>query len=216
VVGANIRGRDVGSFVEDASALLAREVDLPEGYAFEWGGQYRNQQTAVQRLSILVPVSIVVIFLLLFGAFGTVRHAALILLNVPFALVGGIGSLWLAGLNLSTSAIIGFIAVFGIAVLNGVVMISYVNQLREEGLDLDDAVLTGAATRLRPVLMTALAASLGFVPMALSTSPGAELQRPLATVVIGGIVTSTLLTLLVLPTVYRALERVAARQGWAW
>jgi cobalt-zinc-cadmium resistance protein CzcA len=216
VVGANIRGRDVGSFVEDASALLAREVDLPEGYAFEWGGQYRNQQTAVQRLSILVPVSVVVIFLLLFGAFGTVRHAALILLNVPFALVGGIGSLWLAGLNLSTSAIIGFIAVFGIAVLNGVVMISYVNQLREEGRGLDEAVLSGAATRLRPVLMTALAASLGFVPMALSTSPGAELQRPLATVVIGGIVTSTLLTLLVLPTVYRALERVAERRGWAW
>jgi cobalt-zinc-cadmium resistance protein CzcA len=216
VVGANIRGRDVGSFVEDASALLAREVDLPEGYAFEWGGQYRNQQTAVQRLSILVPVSVVVIFLLLFGAFGTVRQAALILLNVPFALVGGIGSLWLAGLNLSTSAIIGFIAVFGIAVLNGVVMISYVNQLREEGRGLDEAVLSGAATRLRPVLMTALAASLGFVPMALSTSPGAELQRPLATVVIGGIVTSTLLTLLVLPTVYRALERVAERRGWAW
>jgi cobalt-zinc-cadmium resistance protein CzcA len=216
VVGANIRGRDVGSFVEEASDLLAREVDLPEGYAFEWGGQYRNQQTAVQRLSILVPVSVVVIFLLLFGAFGTVRQAALILLNVPFALVGGIGSLWLAGLNLSTSAIIGFIAVFGIAVLNGVVMISYVNQLREEGRGLDEAVLSGAATRLRPVLMTALAASLGFVPMALSTSPGAELQRPLATVVIGGIVTSTLLTLLVLPTVYRALERVAERRGWAW
>ena len=214
VVGANIRGRDVGSFVEEASLALDREIQLPEGYAFEWGGQYRNQQTAVSRLSILVPVSIVLIFLLLFGTFGTVRHSALILLNVPFALVGGIGSLWLAGLNLSTSAIIGFIAVFGIAVLNGVVMISYVNQLRGEGRPLDEAVLSGAATRLRPVLMTALAASFGFVPMALSHSPGAELQRPLATVVIGGIVTSTVLTLLVLPTLYRMLERTAERRGW--
>lgn len=214
VVGANIRGRDVGSFVEEASAVLAREVALPQGYAFEWGGQYRNQQTAARRLSVLVPASVVVIFLLLFGAFGTVRHAVLILLNVPFALVGGIGSLWLTGLNLSTSAIIGFIAVFGIAVLNGVVMVSYVNQLRSQGRKLDDAVLTGAATRLRPVLMTALAASLGFIPMALSHSPGAELQRPLATVVIGGIVTSTLLTLLVVPTVYRMVEQVAQRRGW--
>lgn len=215
VVGANIRGRDVGSFVEEASQVLERDVKLPEGYAFEWGGQYRNQQTALRRLAILVPASIIVIFLLLFSAFGTVRHAALILLNVPFALVGGIGSLWLAGLNLSTSAIIGFIAVFGIAVLNGVVMVSYVNQLRAEGSDLDEAVLGGAATRLRPVLMTALAASFGFVPMALSHSPGAELQRPLATVVIGGIVTSTVLTLLVLPTVYRMLETAAARWGWS-
>ncbi len=207
VVGANIRGRDVGSFVTEASEVLAREVPLPDGYAFEWGGQYRNQQRALARLSVLVPVAVLVIFLLLFTAFGSVRQAMLIMLNVPFALVGGIGILWLTGLNLSTSAIIGFIAVFGIAVLNGVVMVSYVNQLREAGMGLDDALLDGAATRLRPVLMTALAASLGFIPMALSTSPGAELQRPLATVVIGGIATSTLLTLLVLPTVYRLVER---------
>jgi len=207
VVGANIRGRDVGSFVAEASDVLARDLSLPEGYALEWGGQYKNQQTALRRLSILLPIAVVVIFLLLFGAFGTVRHAALIMLNVPFALVGGIGALWIAGLNLSTSAIIGFIAVFGIAVLNGVVMVSYVNQLRDEGRDLDEALLEGAATRLRPVLMTALAASFGFIPMALSNSPGAELQRPLATVVIGGIATSTLLTLLVLPTVYRVVER---------
>jgi cobalt-zinc-cadmium resistance protein CzcA len=207
VGGANIRGRDVGGFVSEASAVLARELRLPEGYTIEWGGQYRNQQTALRRLSILVPASVLAIFLLLFGAFGNVRHAALILLNVPFALVGGIAALWIAGLNLSTSAIIGFIAVFGIAVLNGVVMVSYVNQLRDEGEGLDEALLDGAATRLRPVLMTALAASLGFIPMALSTSPGAELQRPLATVVIGGIATATLLTLLVLPTVYRVVER---------
>ncbi len=206
VVGANIRGRDVGSFVDEAIEVLDREVRLPEGYAFEWGGQYTHQQTALARLSILVPATVVVIFLLLFSAFGTVRHAALILLNVPFALVGGIGALWIAGLNLSTSAIIGFIAVFGIAVLNGVVLVSYVNQLREKGRPLDEAILEGAATRLRPVLMTALAASFGFIPMALSHSPGAELQRPLASVVIGGIATSTVLTLLVLPTVYRWLE----------
>lgn len=211
VVGANIRGRDVGGFVAEASGVLARDVPLPDGYVFEWGGQYRNQQTAVRRLSILVPAAVVAIFILLFSAFGTVRHAVLILLNVPFALVGGIGALWIAGLNLSTSAIIGFIAVFGIAVLNGVVMVSYVNQLRERGRPLDEAILDGAATRLRPVLMTALAASLGFVPMALSTSPGAELQRPLATVVIGGIATSTVLTLLVLPTLYRWVEGLRSR-----
>jgi len=213
VVGTNIRGRDVGSFVEEASTVLRREVELPGGYAFEWGGQYRNQQTAARRLSVLVPISVIAIFLLLFTAFGTVRHAGLILLNVPFALVGGIASLWITGLNLSTSAIIGFIAVFGIAVLNGVVMVSYVNQLRTEGRSLDDAITEGAATRLRPVLMTALAASFGFIPMALSTSPGAELQRPLATVVIGGIVTSTFLTLLVLPTVYRKVEVWTGKTG---
>lgn len=207
VVGANIRGRDVGGFVEEASALLAGRVDLPDGYRFEWGGQYRNQQSAARRLAILGPVSVLVIYLLLFAAFGTVRHALLIMLNVPFAVVGGVAALWIAGLNLSTSAIIGFIAVFGIAVLNGVVMVSYVNQLRERGESLEDAVLNGAATRLRPVLMTALAASFGFIPMALSTSPGAELQRPLATVVIGGIVTATLLTLFVLPTLYLRIER---------
>lgn len=213
VVGANIRGRDVGSFVDEASDALAREIPLAQGYAFEWGGQYRHQQTAVRRLTILVPAAVAAIFLLLFSAFGTLRHAALILLNVPFALVGGIGALWITGLTLSTSAIIGFIAVFGIAVLNGVVMVSYVNQLRERAVPLDEAILDGASTRLRPVLMTALAASFGFVPMALSHSPGAELQRPLATVVIGGIATSTLLTLLVLPTLYRWMEtaRKAAR-----
>ena len=214
VVGANIRGRDVGGFVREASTVLDTRVALPEGYRFEWGGQYRHQQTAMQRLAVLVPVSILVIYLLLFITFGTVRHSVLIMLNVPFAIVGGVGALWIAGLNLSTSAIIGFIAVFGIAVLNGVVMVTYVNQLREEGRSLRDAVVNGATTRLRPVLMTALAASLGFVPMAFSTSPGAELQRPLASVVIGGIVTATLLTLFVLPTIYMSLEAWAeARQG---
>ncbi len=213
VVGANIRGRDVGSFVEDASAALAKAVPLPEGYRFEWGGQYQHQRSAMKRLGILVPLAILGIFLLLFWAFGTGRHAALIMTNVPFALVGGVAALWISGLNLSISAAIGFIALFGIAVLNGVVMVSYINELRAAGSTLEDAVLEGASTRLRPVLMTALVAGFGFVPMALSTSPGAELQRPLATVVIGGLVTATALTLVVLPTLYVVVERWVARRA---
>lgn len=213
VVGANIRGRDVGSFVEEASATLAERVPLSPGYQFEWGGQYQNQQSAMRRLAILVPVSVLAIYLLLFSNFGTIRHAMLIMLNVPFAMVGGIAALWITGLNLSTSALIGFVAVFGIAVLNGVVMVSYMNQLRDVGRPLRDAVLDGSSTRLRPVLMTALAASLGFIPMALSTSPGAELQRPLATVVIGGLVTATLLTLVVLPTAYLWIEQHVRVEG---
>ena len=211
VVGANIRGRDVGGFVTDASARLGALVPLPEGYRYEWGGQYTHQQTAGRRLRILVPLAMVAIYLLLFSAFRRVRHAVLIMSNVPFALVGGIGALWIAGLALSLSASIGFIALFGIAVLNGVVMVSHINELRHRGVDLDDAVVEGASVRLRPVLMTALVAGFGFVPMALSRSPGAELQRPLATVVIGGLVTSTLLTLLVLPTLYAAVERWLGR-----
>lgn len=210
VVGANIRGRDVGSFVAEASDRIAAEVTLPDGYRVEWGGQYQHQQTALERLSLLVPLSIAAIFLLLYAAFGNARHSALIMLNVPFALVGGVAALWIGGLNLSTSAIIGFIAVFGIAVLNGVVMVSYINKLRADGAALRAAVIDGAATRLRPVLMTAAAATLGFVPMALSTSPGAELQKPLATVVIGGLITATALTLLVLPLLYYRLERHVA------
>ncbi len=207
VVGANVRNRDVGGFVTDASARLAARVPAPEGYRYEWGGQYRHQQTAMRRLGILVPLAIIGIYLLLFLAFRTVRHAALIMSNVPFALVGGVAALALAGLNLSISAAVGFIALFGIAVLNGVVMVSCINELRAEGRSLEEAVLEGAATRLRPVLMTALVAGFGFVPMALSTSPGAELQRPLAVVVIGGLVTATGLTLLVLPTLYATVER---------
>ena len=207
VVGANIRGRDVGGFVTEAAATLDAGVPLPEGYHYEWGGQYTHQKTAMQRLRLLVPAAVLAIFLLLFAAFRTVRHAALIMANVPFALVGGVAALALAGLNLSLSAAVGFIALFGIAVLNGVVMVTHINELRHAGVALDDAVVHGASTRLRPVLMTALVAGFGFVPMAFSTSPGAELQRPLATVVIGGLVTSTLLTLLVLPTLYATVER---------
>jgi len=213
VVGANIRGRDVGSFVEEASAALLAEAPLPDGYRYEWGGQYRHQQTAIKRLAVLVPLSIGAIYLLLYLAFGSFLQGGLIMTNVPFALAGGVAALWLRGLNMSTSAIIGFIAVFGIAVLNGVVMVSYINELRRSGESLREAVLTGAVTRLRPVLMTASAATLGFVPMAVSHSPGAELQRPLATVVIGGLVTATILTLLVLPTTYRLLEHWQAQRS---
>ena len=207
VVGANIRGRDVVGFVEDAMSRLGSEVPLPSGYRYEWGGQYTHQRTALQRLAVLVPLAILAIYLLLFAAFQRVRQAALVLANVPFALVGGVTALWITGLNLSLSASIGFIALFGIAVLNGVVMVSSINDLRAHGAELADATLDGAASRIRPVLMTALVAGFGFVPMAISRSPGAEIQRPLATVVIGGLLTSTLLTLLVLPVLYVTVER---------
>jgi len=212
VVQSNVRGRDVGSVVADAKAQLA-SLTLPEGYWIAWGGQFENQERAMQRLTIAVPLSLAIIFLLLFVTFRLVRQALLVILNVPFALVGGIAALWLRGLTLNLSASVGFIALFGVAVLNGVVMLAAVNRLRADGMGLRAAVLEGAATRLKPVLMTALVAALGFVPMALSHGAGAEVQRPLATVVIGGIVTSTLLTLVVLPTMYELLEtRAAARR----
>lgn len=165
----------------------------------------------MNRLMLVVPLSVAIIFLLLFVTFQRIRQASLVILNVPFALVGGIAALWIRGLTLNLSASVGFIALFGVAVLNGVVLITAVNHLRERGMDLREAVLTGASTRLRPVLMTALVASLGFVPMALSHGAGAEIQRPLASVVIGGVVTSTLLTLMVLPTLYELVEKRALR-----
>ncbi|MFP5378521.1 MAG: efflux RND transporter permease subunit, partial [Vicinamibacteria bacterium] len=189
VVQANVRGRDIGSFVAEAERRIDESVAIPAGYYLEWGGQFENQQRAMRRLAIVIPVSIVIIFLLLLATFHRVRWAVLILVNVPFALVGGIGALWLRGLTLNLSASVGFIALFGIAVLNGVVMIAAIRALREdEGLDLRAATLSGAGARLKPVLMTALVAALGFVPMAISQGVGAEVQRPLATVVVGGIV----------------------------
>jgi len=178
----------------------------------DWGGQFENQERATQRLMILLPASILVIFGLLFATFQSVPQSLLILLNVPFAMVGGIAALWARGLNLNLSASVGFIALFGVAVLNGIVMVSYINSLRLDGKSIHDAVVEGAAMRLRPVLMTALVASLGFIPMAVATSAGAEVQRPLATVVIGGLVTSTLLTLLVLPVVYPWFSRKPVTQ----
>lgn len=202
IVQANVRGRDLGSFVAEAQDRISKNVSLPAGYNIEWGGQFENQQRAMRRLAIVLPLSIVIIFGLLFATFDSVPQALLILLNVPFALIGGIAALWLRGLNLNISACVGFIALFGVAVLNGIVLVSSINRIRENGASMEESVIAGARLRLRPVLMTALVASLGFVPMALSTSTGAEVQRPLATVVIGGLISATVLTLLLLPIVY--------------
>ncbi|MBM3802375.1 MAG: efflux RND transporter permease subunit [Acidimicrobiia bacterium] len=202
VVQANVRGRDLGSFVSEARREIEAQVTLPPGYYFRWGGQFENQQSAMTRLALVVPIAIVIIFGLLFATFDSVRQALLILLNVPFASVGGIAALWVRGMNLSLSAGVGFVALFGVAVLNGVVMVSSIKQFLREGWTMEEAIKRGALTRLRPVLMTALVASLGFVPMALATSAGAEIQRPLATVVIGGLLTSTVLTLIVVPSLF--------------
>ena len=206
-VETNLRGRDLGSFMAEAQQKIGAKVSLPPGYHIEWGGQFEQLREATRRLAIVVPLTMGLIFLLLYTAFGSWRPAALIFLNVPLAITGGLFALELRGLPFSISAGVGFIALFGVAVLNGVVLVSYILQLRQEGKSVEQAVTEGAKTRLRPVLMTALVASLGFVPMALSTGIGAEVQRPLATVVIGGLVTSTLLTLLVLPTIYRWFDR---------
>lgn len=206
-VELNVRGRDIGSFVKDAQEQIAKEVQLPPGYYLTWGGTFENLERASGRLLIVVPLALFLIFVLLFTTFGSVKQALLIYTGIPFAIVGGIFALALRGMPFSISAGVGFIALFGVAVLNGVVMVSYINKLREEGRPVMDAVREGAMTRLRPVLMTALVASLGFIPMALATSAGAEVQRPLATVVIGGLITSTLLTLLILPTLYGWFER---------
>lgn len=206
-VELNVRGRDVGSFVSEAQAAIEREVQIPSGYYLTWGGTFENLERASGRLLIVVPLALFLIFVLLFTTFGSVKQALLIYTGIPFAIVGGIFALFLRGMPFSISAGVGFIALFGVAVLNGVVMVSYINKLRQEGKSIATAVWEGAMTRLRPVLMTALVASLGFIPMALATSAGAEVQRPLATVVIGGLITSTLLTLLILPTLYGWFER---------
>jgi len=201
-VEANVRGRDLESFVREARSTLEANLEKPEGYYLEWGGAFEQLERGRARLSIVVPIALFAIFVLLYAAFGSVRSALLIFTGVPFAAVGGVLALWLRGIPFSISAGVGFIALFGVAVLNGVVMVSAIRRLQDEGRGLREAVELGALERLRPVLMTALVASLGFVPMALSTSAGAEVQRPLATVVIGGLISSTALTLLVLPTLY--------------
>ncbi len=207
VVSANVRGRDMGSFVEEAGTALQEKVRIPPGYWTTWGGQFENLQSATQRLQIVVPVALLLVFTLLFAMFGNVRDGLIVFTGIPFALTGGILALWMRGIPLSISAAVGFIALSGVAVLNGLVMISFIRNLREGGATLDQAIFEGALTRLRPVLMTALVASLGFVPMAIATGTGAEVQRPLATVVIGGILSSTALTLLVLPILYRLAYR---------
>jgi heavy metal efflux system protein len=207
VVQANVRGRDSGSFVAEAQQRIDAEVNLPAGYWLTWGGQFENLVEAKARLGLVVPVCFLIIFLLLFSAFNSMKQAVLIFSGVPFAIIGGIVALWLRGMPFSITAAVGFIALSGVAVLNGLVMVSFINQLRQEGVALEEAIFRGALTRLRPVLMTALVASLGFVPMAIATGTGAEVQKPLATVVIGGLISSTLLTLVVLPALYRLFER---------
>jgi heavy metal efflux system protein len=207
VITANVRGRDLGSFVKELQEKVKADVDLPAGYWIEYGGTFEQLISASQRLTVVVPVVLVMIFGLLFMAFGSAKDAAIVFSGVPLALTGGVLALWLRGIPFSISAGVGFIALSGVAVLNGLVMITFIKKLREEGAGLHKAVVEGALTRLRPVLMTALVASLGFVPMALNVGTGAEVQRPLATVVIGGIVSSTLLTLLVLPVLYRMIYR---------
>ncbi|KAF1034246.1 MAG: Cobalt-zinc-cadmium resistance protein CzcA [Delftia tsuruhatensis] len=206
VVSANVRGRDMGSFVGEAQQKL-QGLSLPPGYWTRWGGTFENLESATRRLQIVVPVALLMVFVLLFAMFGNVRDGLVVFTGIPFALTGGILALWLRDIPLSISAAVGFIALSGVAVLNGLVMISWIRSLREQGASVPDAVTEGALTRLRPVLMTALVASLGFVPMAIATGTGAEVQRPLATVVIGGILSSTLLTLLVLPLLYRLVHR---------
>ncbi len=211
-VETNVRGRDLATFVADAQQAVEQQVKLPEGYWIEWDGQFEQLQRASMRLAIVVPLALFLIFVLLYTMFNSVRPAVLIYLNIPLAATGGILALALRGMPFSISAGIGFIALFGVAVLNGVVLMSYVLDLRKKGLSAEEAASQGAMIRVRPVLMTALVASLGFVPMALSTSAGAEVQQPLATVVIGGLVTSTALTLLVLPTLYVWEEQF--RETW--
>lgn len=206
IVGINIKDIDMGSYVGQLEKALEQADLIPAGYFIEYGGTFENQRRAMNHLLIVVPLSLLIILGLLYMSFGKMRYAILILINLPFALSGGVVLLWLRGMNLSVSASIGFVALFGVAVLNGIVLVSYINELRKTTPDLNRATILGAANRLRPVLMTALVASLGFLPMAFNTGPGSEVQRPLATVVIGGLITSTLLTLFVLPTIYHWME----------
>ncbi|WP_288097411.1 CusA/CzcA family heavy metal efflux RND transporter [Pseudomonas sp.] len=207
IVSANVRGRDIGSFVSEAGEVIERDVPVPAGYWISWGGQFEQLQSAARRLQIVVPVALLLVFGLLFMMFNNVKDGLLVFTGIPFALTGGVMALWLRDIPLSISAGVGFIALSGVAVLNGLVMIAFIRNLREEGRSLADAINIGALTRLRPVLMTALVASLGFIPMALATGTGAEVQRPLATVVIGGILSSTILTLLILPALYQIAHR---------
>ncbi len=213
VIQMDVRGRDVDGFVRDANAAIARQVRLPPGYWIEWGGAFENQQRALARLAVIVPITIFFIFVLLYTAFNSIRHAALIIANVPFAIIGGVLALFLSGQFLSVPSAIGFIAVFGVAMLNGIVLVGFLNQLRENGLSVREAVVQGTALRLRPVLMTASVAILGLLPMLLSSGVGAETQRPLATVVVGGLISSTLLTLILLPVIYEWLELRAERRS---
>jgi cobalt-zinc-cadmium resistance protein CzcA len=210
VVQSNVRDRDLVGFVEEAKSAVAEKIKLPEGYRLTWGGQFENQQRAAARLAVVVPVALGMIFMLLFATFGSVRQAVLVLTNIPFALIGGIFALWISGEYMSVPASVGFIALLGIAVLNGVVMVSYFNQLVAQGMDITQVVFEGAKRRLRPVLMTASITAFGLLPVLFATGPGSEIQKPLAVVVTGGLISSTLLTLIMLPILYRrfGIERV--------
>jgi cobalt-zinc-cadmium resistance protein CzcA len=203
VIQSNVRGRDLVGFVEEAKAAVAAQIQLPEGYSITWGGQFENQQRAAARLAVVVPIALGLIFMLLFATFGSVRQAALVLTNIPFALIGGVFALWISGEYLSVPASVGFIALLGIAVLNGVVMVSYFNQLHNEGMEISRVITEGAKRRLRPVLMTANITLFGLLPLLFASGPGSEIQKPLAVVVIGGLISSTALTLIMLPILYR-------------
>ena len=207
VVSANVRGRDLGSFVSEAQSEIEQRVSLPSGYWLGYGGTFEQLQSASERLTLLVPVTLIMIFALLMITFGSAKDAALVFSGVPLALTGGVVALWLRGIPLSITAGVGFITLCGVSVLTGVMMVSAFRDQLKQGTDIEVAIRSGAMLRLRPILMVALVAALGFLPMALNTSTGAEVQRPLATVVIGGIVSSTLLTLLVLPGLYRMAFR---------
>jgi cobalt-zinc-cadmium resistance protein CzcA len=202
-VQTNVRGRDIGSFVAAGQQAIAENLQMPPGYLINWGGQFELQQQANKRLALVVPVTLLIIVLLLFMNFGSLKNTALILFNIPLALVGGVIGLWLTGQNLSVPSSIGFIALFGIALENGMVLVTYLNQLLRDGVEINEASIKGACLRLRPVLMTALTTALGLIPLLFSSGTGSEVQRPLATVVAGGLVTSTILTLLVIPALYK-------------
>jgi len=214
-IKCSVRGRDQGGFVGEAQRAVEREVRLPPGYRMTWGGQFENQRRAMARLAVIVPTSVGLIFVLLFAAFGSTKYAALILANLPFALIGGIVTLWLRNINLSVSAAVGFIALFGISVQNGVILVSRFNELRQEGRSINDAVRQGTHERLRPVVMTALMAALGLFPAALSQGVGAETTRPFASVIVGGLATATTLTLLLLPVLYQLFHEDSQDQGAA-
>ena len=207
LVEANVSGRDLGGFVAEAQEKVRGGVPLPEGYYLTWGGQFENQQRAMKKLSVIVPAAILLIFLLLAMTFNSLRQATLVLLNLPLALAGGITALYLSGLYLSVPAAVGFIALFGVAVLNGVVLVTYINQLRAKGTAMNEAIVEGCLRRMRPVLMTALITVASLTPMLFASGPGSEVQRPLAVVVIGGLLTSTVLTLIILPALYAFFSR---------
>jgi cobalt-zinc-cadmium resistance protein CzcA len=211
-IQCNVSDRDIGSFVKEAQRTIDSQVQLPPGYLVTWGGQFRLQQEANKRLAVVIPITLLLVFVLLFSTFNSLKNSLLILLNVPLALVGGVAALWLSGQNLSVPASVGFIALFGIALGNGMVLVTYINQLVREGMSVDEASVQGASLRLRPVLMTALTTALGLLPLLFSHGIGSEVQRPLATVVVGGLITSTVLTLLVIPAIYKWFADVPEKE----